>query len=351
MEDNFMDFLYDGDETASFGFDPQEEMISEDLTPVGDPYSSGESWEYIDSDNNGVVDMAIADIDVDGDGYAETLLIGQDYDQDGTLDHIKLYSDIDLDGDFEVFSRLHADTSGGELVYRYETDVDFDGDHISDQHEEGILTAQELGLEPMYDYAYTGAFLGSPDINGQFDPNTPPEVVAGDPASAMEVWECQGNTNRCALYSQKFVIEQLTDLDIDIEEFADIAKENGWFTEEGGTAFLNMNKMLEYYGIDHEVVFDSDMSQLEEELRDGNKIIVSVDSGQIWPSGPNDIFSPMTNSDHAIEVIGIDYSDPSNPMVVLNDSGTPDGRGEMVPLDVFENAWGAGDHQMIVCSA
>ena len=60
-----MDFLYDGDETASFGFDPQEEMISEDLTPVGDPYSSGESWEYIDSDNNGVVDMAIADIDVE----------------------------------------------------------------------------------------------------------------------------------------------------------------------------------------------------------------------------------------------------------------------------------------------
>ena len=59
----------------------------------------------------------------------------------------------------------------------------------------------------------------------------------------------------------------------------------------------------------------------------------------------------MTVADHAVEVIGFDYSDPNNPMVILNDSGTPDGCGELVPLDVFVNAWEAGDCQMIECWA
>ena len=63
----------------------------------------------------------------------------------------------------------------------------------------------------------------------------------------------------------------------------------------------------------------------------------------------NNIFSPETRADHAVQVIGIDRTDPACPMVVLNDSGTPNGCGELVPLDVFENAWNAGDSQMIIC--
>ena len=52
---------------------------------------------------------------------------------------------------------------------------------------------------------------------------------------------------------------------------------------------------------------------------------------------------------HAVQVIGIDYSNPDEPMVILNDSGTPDGCGEMVPLDTFLDAWEDGNCQMITC--
>ena len=97
--------------------------------------------------------------------------------------------------------------------------------------------------------------------------------------------------------------------------------------------------------------FNNDIESLEEALNDGHKVIVSVDSGQIWKGEENDIFSPETTADHAVEVIGIDRTDPENPMVVLNDSGTPNGCGELVPLEVFENAWSAGDSQMIECWA
>lgn len=347
MEDNFMDLLYESPDGLTYGYDTAGDGEIDLLIQLNDPSGTSGAMIY-DTDHNGTFDTAQAVIDSDGDGYAETLALAYDYDQDGTPDMIRAYTDTDLDGDAEMVMTFRPETTeNGDLAYRMEADIDVDGDHQSDYHYADVITpdSQDFGF-PFY-----GAAIGSPDASGQFDPETPAELVAGDPASDMEVWECQGRTNRCALFSQMFAIEQITGEDIDIEEFAQIAKDNGWFTEEGGTVALNMDKMLEYYGIDHDVVFDANMEQLEAELRDGNKIIVSVDSDQIWYGTDNDIFSPATRADHALQVVGIDYSDPDNPMVVLNDSGTPDGCGEMVPLDVFENAWSSGDHQMVVCRA
>lgn len=300
-----------------------------------------------DTDANGIFDAFSMVYDSNGDGVADTLLTGRDYDQDGNFDNIKVFQDTTGDGDFDTVVNVHADNSSSDVAYRYEVDVDTDGDHQSDLHYEDVIPADSS----FSDYMFAGNAVGSSLPDGTFDPETPAELVAGDPASDMEVWECQGPTNRCALYSQKFTIEQLTGREIDIEEFASIARENGWFTEESGTTTLNMDKMLDYYGVSHDMLFDADMNLLEQALRNGEKVIVSVDSGQIWYGHDNDIFSPATGSDHAVQVIGIDYSDPDAPMVVLNDSGTPGGCGEMVPLDVFENAWAAGDHQMISCRA
>jgi hypothetical protein len=37
-------------------------------------------------------------------------------------------------------------------------------------------------------------------------------------------------------------------------------------------------------------------------------------------------------------------------MVVLNDSGTPDGAGERVPLAIFEQAWEDSGHLMVTAA-
>ncbi len=86
-------------------------------------------------------------------------------------------------------------------------------------------------------------------------------------------------------------------------------------------------------------------------------MIVGVDSSEIWNPGfdPNDALSdymgvPGEGADHAVRVVGIDHSDPSNPMVVLSDSGTPDGQGSMIPLAEFEDAW-ADSGQFMVTAA
>ena len=79
------------------------------------------------------------------------------------------------------------------------------------------------------------------------------------------------------------------------------------------------------------------------------KGIVAIDANEIWYGEGDDLFSPSSGANHAVEVIGIDYSDPDHPMVILNDSGSPNGKGEMVPLGDFMDAWKDGECQMIKC--
>ena len=135
------------------------------------------------------------------------------------------------------------------------------------------------------------------------------------------------------------------------QELADLAEENGWFTEEGGTPVINMNKILDYYGVDNEMTFNNDIDDIRECLEAGGKVIVSIDADEIWYGEVDGegIYTPNDGVNHAVEVIGIDYSDPDEPMVILNDSGNPDGCGVMVPLDYFVDAWEDGNCQMIAC--
>ena len=87
----------------------------------------------------------------------------------------------------------------------------------------------------------------------------------------------------------------------------------------------------------------------EECLEEGGKVIVAIDADEIWHGEGGDLFSPNATANHAVEVIGIDYTNPEKPMVILNDSGSPNGRGEMVPLDDFLDAWKDSECQMIKC--
>ncbi len=64
-----------------------------------------------------------------------------------------------------------------------------------------------------------------------------------------------------------------------------------------------------------------------------------MDSSEIWEGQDDDFFGPGIDADHAVQVIGLDYSDPGNPLVILNDPGTANGGGAMIPLEIFMGAW------------
>lgn len=345
-----------------------------------DAYGNPTHYEIsYDTDHNGIMDTVMG-VDMNEYGQQVDTYESYDYDQDGRMDMTKLYVDNTGDGEFDQVTTTRLDTSDSDVVMTMDTQIDLSGNHQADQginmqfidqtgngepdivHLEltdgqgNVLEQQDMTYEEfinMNQMNYSSACMGE-NLAAQFNPDaTDPDAVAGTPAEDMEHWEYQGQTGRCAIYAQKFAIEAITGREIPIEELVAVAEENGWFVpgENEGTVSLNMDKLVEYYGVENEMSFNNDIESLEEALNDGHKVIVSVDSGQIWKGEENDIFSPETTADHAVEVIGIDRTDPESPMVVLNDSGTPNGRGELVPLEVFENAWSAGDSQMIECWA
>ncbi|MBR5640291.1 MAG: hypothetical protein IKW83_11280 [Muribaculaceae bacterium] len=341
-ETTIVDYDMDGD-----GYAETHEVHS-DLDNDGiDDYHA--IFQEVDTNNSGEMDTMFAEIDSDGDMVPDKAVKYNDYDQDGVYDNVKVYSDTDGDEQLDVVEK-HFDSDGDGIIDTTEVYVDETGDGFTDYHvmydfdEETNLVV----LADDYDFDYDDVYYA--DLE-QYDPSTvsDPDMILGDPEESLDYWEYQGEDGPCALYAQMFVIEELSGVDIDIDDFINEATENGWYEDGEGTPILNMNQMLDYYDIDNEMGFNKSMDDIVECLSDGGKVIVSVDAAQIWYGEDTDIFSPMSGANHAVEVIGIDNSDPDNPMVILNDSGHPNGQGEMVPLDVFENAWNEGDRQMIVC--
>ena len=166
-------------------------------------------------------------------------------------------------------------------------------------------------------------------------------------ADAMELWECQGETERCAQYAQLFVIEEALDIKIDPDEFCEFSQQNGWFDEEGGTSLENMTKMLDYYGIENELSQGKSFEDMLSCLENGGRVIVAVDSGEYWEGEGawEDLYNPY-GADHAIEVIG--YDEQTN-CVIVNDSGIPNGCGIEIPAETFINAWEDSGNTMVEC--
>lgn len=296
----------------------------------------------IDSNGDGIIDTYHTELDTNHDGRIDTIMETYDYNQDGMPDSQTIYHDTDHDGSYEEVIKTH-DSDGDGMMDTAVTYQDFDGDGNED-----LIITEELtaaGRHSVETVAGTYA-----DDLGNFNPAAADmSRVCGNPQNAMEEWEYQGDTGRCALYAQKFVIEELTDTEIDMEELAKLAEENGWFSEEGGTPMLNMDKVLDYYGIENDMSFHNDISDIEECLESGGKIIVAVDADEIWYGEQDDLFTPGDGANHAVEVIGIDRTNPDDAMVILNDSGNPNGCGELVPLETFLDAWEDGNCQMIAC--
>ena len=299
---------------------------------------------YIDSDGDGNTDYM--EYDSDGDGITDTMLYSADTDGDGVFDTTmkEVYEDIDGDGEFDKVTIMNYDETTDDFEVLEIRDLDT-GEIVDDTVNKDDL----VEIEPIfYDENDNGIYS---DLYENFDPATADmDKVVGDPGKSMEVWACQGNTNRCALYSQMFIIEEYTGQDIDIEDFADIAEANGWFTEDGGTPVVHVSKMLEYYGMDTETTYDNDLSDIADALNNGEKVIVGVDADEYWLGENDTVYTPNDGANHAIEVIGIDYSDPDNPMVIINDSGNPNGCGDMIPYQTFMDAWQDSECIMVVCS-
>lgn len=161
--------------------------------------------------------------------------------------------------------------------------------------------------------------------------------VVGDFTNPIQ----QNYSDTCAIKSQQLI---LNDFGIPVTEDQCIqySIEHGWYANDGtGTKFGDIGNLLNDAGVPCSQTDGANVYDLVNELAQGHKIIVGVDSGELWDNTIwdwlRDIFFGNT-PDHALIVAGIDMTDPNNPMVIITDPGNGH-PAQPYPLDQFMDAW------------
>ncbi|MCM1054737.1 MAG: hypothetical protein NC394_04355 [Bacteroides sp.] len=323
--------------------------------------NSGGGLQLLDVDGDGIADMAVSVSDTDGDGIADVGLGLMDTDGDGVIDTLAIVEDTDGNGmvdRLDILEGLGEDGSIGSVT-SFDL-VDTDGDGVKDaaviavdRNADG--ETDDITVLNMTEEEFNGGWFdetavqpfeygGSEETDGytegfgyeKFDPKeTDMSRVVGDPAEDASQWEYQGDSGPCAIYAQAMAYQNATGTEVDIEELVAAGTEEGWY--HGSTSLDDMDKALNYLGMEADVEYNGDFGDIHDALSEGGRVVVAVDADEIWFCDNDTDFTP-NEPNHAVEVIGIDYSG-EEPMVIINDSGVMDGSAVMIPKDRFMDAW------------
>ena len=178
----------------------------------------------------------------------------------------------------------------------------------------------------------------------------------GNPNTAAPFWAEQ-KYDDCALMAVADVVGQITGHEPTEQDMITLAENTPSKSHPGsiymvpanpkdpnsgqGTDPADISLLLAHYNIQSTTTDATGIDALEQALSNGKGVIVGVNGETLWnsPDGQRD------QADHAVVVTGIDTK---NGIVHLNDSGTPDGRDEQVPLSTFMKAWKTSDYQMTI---
>ena len=166
----------------------------------------------------------------------------------------------------------------------------------------------------------------------------------GNPDAAAPYWRHQTSTD-CGEMSVADVVGQVTGDEPTERQITTMAENTPSTVHSGSiwapgeyTSNADLAVLLARYGI-RATASHSSIQALEQDLADGQKVIVGLSDETIW-NKPGD----RTSEDHFVVVTGVDARAG---VVHLNDSGIPNGRDEQVSIATFETAW-ATSHNFIV---
>lgn len=281
-----------------------------------------------------------------------------DLDTDGIPDHLDPLDDRVLDGILsdEIMSDGLGDPYAVDDMPTSDDDADGIPNHLDPLDDrviaEILAPVEDLAVDP----TAPDPVVTDPVVTDQhpLDPAPAPdhaplalpaEYVGHDLEEATEAWHRQEESHSCAVACQEFILDDITGVDHPEGALSEIAAANGWYTPGYGTPPEHIGLVLEEAGIPTEQVDDASLGDLATALQNGEHVIVGVHAqSMIEPVDPSMSLDdypgmPDQQANHAIQVIGIDNSDPDNPTVVVNDPDHPDGRGMEVPLETFDEAW------------
>lgn len=137
----------------------------------------------------------------------------------------------------------------------------------------------------------------------------------------------QNYNDTCAIKSQQLILEEFG-INLSEEQLREEAMFHGWYTPGEGTQMEDVGKLLELHGVDCHQYVNGNIFNLVNELAQGHKVIMGVDSGELWNYGflenIEDNYIGGERADHALIVSGINTSDPNDIKVIITDPGTGD---------------------------
>jgi hypothetical protein len=158
------------------------------------------------------------------------------------------------------------------------------------------------------------------------------------------VQQLHGDT--CAIKSQQLILQEFG-ISVTEDQLVEWSTEQGMYHDDGsGTQMGYIGALLNEGGIPVSQTVNADIFDLTNELAQGHRVIVGVDSGELWAKdkGVWEQFKEWWEDlwgneipDHALIVTSIDNTDPNNQQVVLTDPGS--GEIRHYPLEQFMNAW------------
>ena len=192
-------------------------------------------------------------------------------------------------------------------------------------------------IQPGWDFADLYQQLGSAMFSGHGEHGT----IVGSPETDTHDWVHQTTPFTCDVVSQEMILHEYG-VNASEAQLTYDAASHGWLTDSG-TSPQDMAQLLEFHGVPTHTNYNGGIDALISELAHGHKVIVAVNSGELWNS-PSPSWFDQGGADHALVVTGLDMSDASHPRVFVNDPGDPQGAGKPYPLDQFLEAWGgSGD--------
>lgn len=160
----------------------------------------------------------------------------------------------------------------------------------------------------------------------------------GIPAENILVPESvQHTTDGCNFHSEASILNEYG-FDVTEEQLQFEGQAQGWYKPGQGTPLDCMGKHIEGRGVPVNVTEGNGVDNLISELAQDHRVVVAIDSGELWSPGANEQFEDMVYGgipDHAVIVDGVS---PQDNLITLTDSGTGYFRTEF-PLDNFIDAW------------
>ncbi len=180
--------------------------------------------------------------------------------------------------------------------------------------------------------------MNSNIIYAKVDPT--PTVIGIAGVDGQSSFVKQRYEDTCAIRSQELI---LRDFGVNVPEdiLPDQAIDNQWYIPGRGTHPAHIGNPLKLHGVEVNRYEKANIFTLASDLSKGHKVIIGVDSGELWNKGileEQEDLLVKECADHALIVSGINTSDPNNVKVILTDPGSGDIAKEY-PMEQFIGAW------------